>query len=89
MEKDDPRQTEDEIAGKAVGRLERGDFLVTTQFLAGVMRRGMLGGSPRNGVGVLDLVLSWVVGVVWVFVRWDLDSKVWKFGKEKGVGLPA
>lgn len=86
LEEGDPKQTEDEVAAAAVKGLEKGGFLISTQFLAEAMRVGALGGSARNGLlGLRDLVFGWVIGVVWLFVGPDLESKVWKYGKQKGL----
>ena len=43
----------------------------------------MLGGSKRNGWGVVDTVMGWLVMIVMVFVRKDLDGKVKTWGKER------
>lgn len=85
LEKDDPQQTEDEVAAAAVSGLEKGGYIVTTQFLGHAMRASMLGGSARNNWFV-DTVFSWVTAVVWLFVGPDLDGKVWKYGKKNGMG---
>lgn len=64
--------------------LERGEELVTTGGLLGyAMKVGMLGSSRRNGWGVLDTVVGWVVLVVMVVVRWDMDGTVRKWGEER------
>ncbi|KAF4556998.1 Short chain dehydrogenase-like protein 55 [Elsinoe fawcettii] len=85
LEEGDPKQTPDEVAAAAIRGLERGEFLVPTQWLGNVMKVGMMGGSPRGNV-VLDTLLGWVVAVVWLFIGPDLDGRVWKWGKENGMG---
>ena len=87
LEESDPRQSEDEVAAAAVKGLEKGFFLVTTQYLGHAMRAGMLGGSPRNSV-VIDTVMGWITYVVWLFVQPDLDGKVWGYGEKNEVKLP-
>ncbi|KAF2223094.1 hypothetical protein BDZ85DRAFT_312746 [Elsinoe ampelina] len=84
LEEGDPKQTGEEVAAAAVRGLERGGFMVTTQWLGNVMRVGMMGGSQRGNV-VLDTVLGWIVAVVWLFMGPDLDGRVWKWGRENGV----
>ncbi|KAK6443225.1 3-dehydrosphinganine reductase [Oleoguttula sp. CCFEE 5521] len=85
LESGDPVQSEDEVAAVAVKGLEGGDYLITTNWLGHLMRAGMLGGSPRNRV-VWDTVLGWVVGVAYAFIVPDMEGKVWKYGRETGLG---
>lgn len=87
LEESDPRQTEDEVAAAAVKGLEKGNYLVATQWLGNLMRAGTLGGSPRNSI-FIDTILSWVTSIVWLFMQPDLDSKVFKWGAENKVNLP-
>jgi 3-dehydrosphinganine reductase len=86
LEEGDPVQSSDEVAAVAVRALERGGYLVTTQFLARAMRAGMMGNSPRDGLGIVDTVFAWVVGVAWLFIGPDMERKVWRWGREHGVG---
>jgi 3-dehydrosphinganine reductase len=86
LEEGDPSQTEDEVALAAVQGLEKGGYMVTTQFLGHAMRASMLGGSPRNGfLGIRDMLFSWATSVAWLFIGPDMERKVWKWGKENGV----
>jgi len=85
LEADDKPQTAEEVAEAAFGGLVRRDYLITTAPLGMLMKGGAMAGSRRNGLGVWDTVVSWVAGVVWLFVGPDLESKVYKWGKEKGV----
>lgn len=87
LEESDPRQTEDEVAAAAVKGLERGNYLIATQWLGQLMRAGMLGGSPRNNV-LIDTIVTWVTSIVWLFIQPDLESKVFKWGAENQVKLP-
>lgn len=84
LEEGDPKQTEDEVALAAVRALEKGYYLITTQFLGAAMRASSLNGSPRNNWFV-DTVFSWVTSVVWLFVGPDMEGKVFKYGKVNGV----
>ena len=88
LEADDPAQTEDQVAQAAVRGLERGDYMITTQWLGHLMRAGALGGSPRNGFGVVDTIVGWVTYVAWLFIGPDMEKKVWKWGKTHGVASP-
>ncbi|KAM0722857.1 hypothetical protein Q7P37_001055 [Cladosporium fusiforme] len=83
LEKDDTVQTEDEVAAAAVRGLEKGGYIVTTQFIASLLRAGMLGGSARNN-WFLDTVMSWVISIVWLFIKPDMDGKVFNYGKKYG-----
>lgn len=84
LEEGDPKQTEDEVAAASIAGLKRGDYLITTQFLGHAMRVSSLGGSPRQGWGVVDTMFSWVTALVWLFVGPDMENKAWKWGKENG-----
>jgi 3-dehydrosphinganine reductase len=84
LEEGDAGQTPDEVAKRSIAGLERGDELVTTTLLTRLVMTSTLGGSIRNGWGVLDTVLSWVMSLVMVVVRWDMDVKVRKWGRENG-----
>ncbi|KAL1306949.1 hypothetical protein AAFC00_005587 [Neodothiora populina] len=85
LEAGDPRQTEDEVAAAAVSGLDRGHYLITTQFLGHAMRASSLQGSPRNGWGVVDTLFSWVTSVAWLFIGPDMEGKVFKYGKQHGL----
>lgn len=84
LEEGDPGQTADEVARRSIASLEKGDELVPTTFLTRLVMTSVLGGSIRNGWAVLDTILSWVMSLVMVFVRWDTDVKVRKWGREHG-----
>jgi 3-dehydrosphinganine reductase len=83
LEKGDVVQSEEEVAAAAVKGLENGGFIVTTQFIASLLRAGMLGGSARNN-WFLDTVMSWLVAIVWLFIGPDMDAKVFNYGKKHG-----
>jgi len=84
LEEGDAGQTPDEVAKRSIAGLERGDELVTTTLLTRLVMTSTLGGSIRNGWAVLDTVLSWVMSLIMVVVRWDMDVKVRRWGKENG-----
>ena len=84
LEESDGGQTADEVAAAAVKGLERGEELITPSGIMGyAMKVGMLGSSKRNGWLVLDTLTSWVVQIVMVVVRWDMDGTVRKWGSER------
>lgn len=84
LEESDAGQTADEVARRSIAGLERGDEMVTTTFMTRLLMTSVLGGSIRNGWALLDTILSWLMSLVMVFVRKDLDSKVRKWGREHG-----
>ncbi|GAB7361157.1 hypothetical protein MBLNU230_g1190t1 [Neophaeotheca triangularis] len=84
LEKDDPVQSEDEVAAKAVQGLERGGYMVTTQWFGMLMKGSMGGGSPRDS-WVVETVVAWVTAVAWLFIAPDMERTVFKYGKEHGI----
>lgn len=84
LESSDPKQTESEAAVAAVKGLESGNYMTTTNWLIGLLRWGSLGSSQRNNI-IVDTLMSWVVSIVWLFMVPDLNSKVWGWGKKKGM----
>lgn len=84
LEAGDPAQTEDEVAKAAVSGLEKGGYLITTQYLGHAMRVSMLGGSPRDNWFV-DTVFSWITSIAWLFIGPDLEGKVYNYGKKHGI----
>ena len=83
LEENDGGQTPEEAAATSVNALESGDEMITSGFLAKVAKAGSLGNSGRNGWGIIDTILAWVVAVVIVIVRRDMDGTVRKWGKER------
>jgi 3-dehydrosphinganine reductase len=86
LEEGEEGQTAEAAALQCIKGLERGEELVVTTFLTRLVMTASLGGSTRGGFfkGLFDIFLSWVVVIVMVFVRWDMDSKVKKWGKKHG-----
>lgn len=82
LEEGDKGQTEDEVAVESVRALERGEYLVTTSLIGWAMKGTALGGSAR---GLADVLMGWVASIVILFVQWDFNAKVFKWGKERGV----
>lgn len=81
LEEGDKGQSAEEVARASVRGLEKGQEMVSTEVLGALMKRGMLGSS--RGRGVWDIVLGAVVNVVFGVVRWDMDGKVRRYGREK------
>lgn len=83
LEENDGGQTPEGVAETSISSLEKGDEMVTSGLLAKAMKAGSLGNSGRNGWGIVDTLLAWVVAVVIVVVRRDMDGTVRKWGKER------
>lgn len=88
LEEGDDGQTEDEVAVASVKGLEKGEYLVTTSLISAAMKATALGGSPRNN-RVVDTLFSWLVSLIILFVQWDFDRKVWKWGFTNGAHATA
>ncbi|KAI9802002.1 MAG: hypothetical protein M1825_003058 [Sarcosagium campestre] len=83
LEEDDKGQTEDQVAATSVAALERGHYLIVTTFLSELLRGAALGASPRNN-WLVDTLVGWIMVLVWPFVQWDQDRKVYNFGLKHG-----
>lgn len=84
LEESDGGQTPEQVAAASVKGLERGEELITTNGILGVaMKSGMLGGSKRNGWGIVDTIMGWLIMIIMVFVRRDMDGKVKTWGQER------
>jgi 3-dehydrosphinganine reductase len=86
LEEGDQILTPDECARRAIAGLERGEELVATSTIIGLVMTSMLGGSIRGGVlrGIMNTVLGWIVMIIMVFIRWDMDTKVTRWGRQHG-----
>ena len=84
LEEDDGGQTPDQVADKSIQALEKGEELIATAWLGRALMCGVLGGSTRNGWPIIDTALSWVMSILMIFVRRDMDSKVRNWGKVHG-----
>lgn len=76
-----------ECARRAIAGLERGLELVPTSAIIRLVMTSVLGGTIRGGFwrGCVDTVLGWLTMVVMVFIRWEMDVKVARWGRENGV----
>ena len=83
IEEMDSKQRPDEVATAAIRGLENGDHYVTVNYLGSAMKWGALGGSLRNN-WVVDLIMGWLISIVWLFALPDVLSKVKKYKKEHG-----
>lgn len=85
LEDGDAGQTPDQAARACIRGLERGrdGEIVTTGWLGWALAVAMLGASKR---GLLDVLGAALVAGVMPFVRWDMDAKVRKWGRENRWG---
>ncbi|KAI1659828.1 NAD(P)-binding protein [Daldinia decipiens] len=86
LEEGDQILEPEEVARRAIRGLENGEDLVPTSTIIRLVMTSVLGGSTRGGFwkGLINTLLGWVVLVVMVFIRWEMDTKVTKWGKEHG-----
>jgi 3-dehydrosphinganine reductase len=86
LEKGDQVLSPDECARRAIMGLERGEELVPTSGIIRLVMTSVMGGSVRGGfwLGLVNTLLGWVVLVVMVFIRRDMDGKVRRWGREHG-----
>jgi len=83
LEKDDPRQTPDQIAKIVVSELERGRHMIVTHWLGMIMRAAGLMVSVRDS-WLVDTLLSWFISPIILVIQPDLENKVSKWAKENG-----
>jgi 3-dehydrosphinganine reductase len=86
LEEGDQVLSPDECARRAIAGLEAGEELVPTSTIIRLVMTSVMGGSVRGGFwkGLANTLLGWVVLIVMVFIRWDMDSKVSKWGRQHG-----
>ncbi|OTA90925.1 hypothetical protein M434DRAFT_77123 [Hypoxylon sp. CO27-5] len=86
LEEGDQVLAPEECARRAIAGLERGEELVPTSTIIRLVMTSVMGGSARGGFvrGLVNTVLGWVTLVVMVFIRWEMDTKVAKWGRMNG-----
>ncbi|KAF9773534.1 hypothetical protein IL306_008641 [Fusarium sp. DS 682] len=86
LEEGDQILTPDECARRAIAGLERGEELIATSTIIRLVMTTVMGGAIRGGfwTGLVNTLLSWIVMIVMVFIRWDMDVKVRNWGKKHG-----
>jgi 3-dehydrosphinganine reductase len=84
LEDVDPVQTPDECAAAAIKGLEKGEYIPVTNWLVYIMRAGGWLGSPRSN-SVIDVVVSWFIALVWLYMQPDMARTVWNYGKKWGL----
>lgn len=84
LEQSDPVQSELKAAEVALEGLERGKFMVPTNYLGELMRISMLGGSTRDNF-VVDVLGQWVTSIAWLFILPDMEGRAWGWAKKAGM----
>ncbi|KAF2496363.1 putative 3-ketosphinganine reductase [Lophium mytilinum] len=84
LEESDPHQTEDQVAAAAIKGLERGDYMIATNWLGQLMRVSGMQGSPRDSL-LWDTVGQCITSIAWLFIGPDMEGKVWNWGKKNGM----
>jgi 3-dehydrosphinganine reductase len=86
LEEGDQILQPEECARRAIRGLESGEELVATSTIIRLVMTSVMGGSARGGFwkGLANTLLGWIVLVVMVFIRWEMDTKVAKWGKQHG-----
>ncbi|KAF2107988.1 hypothetical protein BDV96DRAFT_653198 [Lophiotrema nucula] len=86
LEEGDQILQPDECARRAIRGLENGEELIPTSTIIRLVMTSVLGGTVRGGFwkGLANTLLGWVVMIVMVFIRWEMDTKVRKWGKRYG-----
>ncbi|KAI1388534.1 putative short chain dehydrogenase/ reductase [Hypoxylon trugodes] len=74
----------DKVASLIIAAVDRGDFIICEDSLAAsVLFTNMLGPSPKRGWGIVDALLSPIVGcIVWPYLRWRWESMTRSDGEE-------
>jgi len=75
LEGPDAGQDPDVVARKILQGLDRGEYLITTDFMGMLMRSCAWGGSVRGHI-ISDTILSWLFALVWPVVTLVLDGIV-------------
>ncbi|RTE84203.1 hypothetical protein BHE90_001219 [Fusarium euwallaceae] len=86
LEEGDQILTPTECARRAIAGLESGQELIATSTIIRLVMTSVMGGAIRGGwlTGLVNTMLSWIVMIVMVFIRWDMDVKVKNWGKKHG-----
>lgn len=83
LEKDEPPETPDTVARRAIAGLERGEYFVAVSFLGNLMRCGVMGGSPRNN-WIVDTLVGWITPIIYFFVLRIMNAQVRGWAKMHG-----
>lgn len=83
LEKSDPQQTPAEVASVTIAELEKGNQLITTQWLGMIMKSAGLMVSVRDN-WLVDTILGSLMPIIVPFVNMDLEGTVKKWARDHG-----
>ncbi len=83
LEEPDPVHSADDVAKACIKGLEKGEYLIVTNFIGKAMRAIGWGGSTRSN-WILDTMFAYVVNTVFYFIKSDMDNTVQKWGYKEG-----
>ena len=74
----------EKVASQIIAAVERGEFIICEDSLvASLLFTSMIGPSPKRGWGILDALLSPIVGCfVWPILRWKWEAMTRQDGQE-------
>ncbi|KAI1207024.1 NAD(P)-binding protein [Annulohypoxylon truncatum] len=86
LEEGDQILKPEECARRAIAGLESGEELVPTSTIIWAVMTSVMGGSVRGGFwkGLAGTLAGWITSIVMIFVRWEMDTKVRKWGAVHG-----
>ncbi|XDG09091.1 hypothetical protein ABKA04_008706 [Annulohypoxylon sp. FPYF3050] len=86
LEEGDQILEPEECARRAIAGLESGEELVPTSTIIWAVMTSVMGGSIRGGFwkGLVSTLTGWVTLIVMIFIRWEMDTKVTKWGAKHG-----
>ncbi|KAI1258828.1 NAD(P)-binding protein [Xylariaceae sp. FL1019] len=86
LEEGDQILQPEECARRAIRGLESGEELVPTSTIIRLVMTSVMGGSIRGGFwkGLANTLLGAITLFVMIFIRWDMDIKVQRWGKLHG-----
>ncbi|KAI1090180.1 NAD(P)-binding protein [Rostrohypoxylon terebratum] len=86
LEEGDQILQPEECARRAIAGLESGEELVPTSTIIWAVMTSVMGGSVRGGFwkGLANTLTGWITLIVMIFIRWEMDTKVTKWGAKHG-----
>ena len=83
IEEPDPVQSADEVAKGSIKGLEKGEYLIVTNFIGKAMR-SIGWASSRRSNWFTDTVFGNIVNSIFYFIKSDMDDTVRKWGYKEG-----
>lgn len=83
IEEPDPVQSAEDVAAGSIKGLEKGQYLIVTNFIGKAMRSIGWASSRRNN-WLLDTAFGNIVNSIFYFIKSDMDGTVRKWGYKEG-----